>query len=213
MRRRFISLYLVLMLLCTLFKGAVTVNAEEDSLAPYYAILEEINEKLGTNYAFSSEEQLMEMGESYSDLVEFYTKMSMEEFKDYVQKAHKNATEYSNKVDCNVVVENNYEIEPLAYGKTQRYYYDTSGINYFYIVSTLYSADGEERYSRIDENGYTSLSYPYYESVSMTHSYSSGNTEVTCTYIYKKVITPYLIDSTKYSLAVTFEASGGDVYE
>lgn len=45
MSRKFVSLCMVLILLCTLFKGSVTVNAEEDSLTPYYEMLEKINEK------------------------------------------------------------------------------------------------------------------------------------------------------------------------
>lgn len=90
MCKKIISLSLIFTLLCSVFSVSITVNAKEDSLVQYRTVLEELNEQLGTDYAFPTKEQMKDNGESYSDLVQFYSKMSIDEFKDYVIRAYNN---------------------------------------------------------------------------------------------------------------------------
>ncbi|MDE6568312.1 MAG: hypothetical protein K2K70_11355, partial [Lachnospiraceae bacterium] len=135
MKKKIISLSLVFMLLCTSFTVPATVNAKEDSLAPYRAVLEEMNAQLGTDYTFPTTDQMEDNGENYADLVEFYTKMSFNEFKDYVTAAYNNEMN-DDKAEVNNLIEKEEEIAPQSYDKTQKYYYDTTSVNYLYIIST-----------------------------------------------------------------------------
>lgn len=98
MSKKFVSLSLVFALLCTLFSVSTTVNAKEDSLSPYRTVMEELNVQLGTDYTFPTAEQMEDNGECYADLVDLYTKMSIDEFKDYVITAYNNE-KYDNNVD------------------------------------------------------------------------------------------------------------------
>lgn len=208
MKKIIISLCLVLALLCSLFMLPADVNAEQNSLAPYYAVLEEMNEELKTDYMFPSAVQMEEAGESYSELVEFYTSMSMDEFRSYVRAAYDNEAK-EDKCYSDIVIDS--EIEPLAYNKKQKYYYDASSLNYLFISSTVYSADGVERYSSVDSYGHTEILYPYYTPSSMSKSFGTGYKTVTCTFSCVKYIAKNLISATAYTLKVTFSASGGNV--
>lgn len=58
MCKKIISLSLIFTLLCSVFSVSITVNAKEDSLVQYRTVLEELNEQLGTDYAFSTKEQI-----------------------------------------------------------------------------------------------------------------------------------------------------------
>lgn len=211
MSKKFVSLSLICALLCTLFTVSTTVNAEEDSLAPYRTVLEEMNEQLGTDYALPTSTQMEDNGESYTDLVEFYVAMSIDEFKDYVTTAYNNEMN-DIKTDVDNIIENEPEICPQAYTKTQKYYYDTTGKNYLSITSTAYTADGKERYSGIASYSYKGGAYPYYKPSSMSSSKSDGDTKLTCRFSCVKYIAKNLITATQYTVQVTFKASGGNVY-
>lgn len=212
MRKKCVSLILVFALLCSLFSAPITVNATENSLAPHLAVLEELNNELGTDYAFPSAAQMSEMGEDYADLVAFYTAMDMDDFREYVKNAYNNEMRKNNLENGDDVIEVEYEVSPLSYTKTQRYYYDSSTSNYLYITSTAYTADGAERYSSIDSYGYTNTSYPYYFPTSMTKTFNSGSTQVTCKFYCGKYVAKNLVSGSSYMVTVTFKASGGNVY-
>lgn len=211
MSKKFVSLSLICALICTLFTVSTTVNAKEDSLAPYRTVLEELNVQLGTDYTFPTAEQMENNGECYVDLVEFYNKMSIDEFKDYVITAYDNEKS-DNMTEVSDITEDESEISPQAYTKKQKYYYDTTGKNYLFINSTVYTADGKERYSSVDSYGHTEKAYPYYSPSSMSSSKSADFTKVTCTFSCVKYIAKNLINATNYTVKVTFKASGGDVY-
>lgn len=211
MRKKCVSLILVFALLCSSFSAPITVNAAENSLAPYLAVLEELNNELGTDYAFPSAAQMSEMGEDYADLVSYYTAMNMDDFREYVRTAYDNETKRNNLENGGSVI-GDYGVAPLSYTKTQRYYYDSSTSNYLYITSTAYTADGSERYSSINSYGYTNTSYPYYFPTSMTKTFNSGNTQVTCKFYCAKYIAKNLVSNSSYVVTVIFKASGGNVY-
>ena len=211
MCKKIISLSLIFTLLCSVFSVSITVNAKEDSLVQYRTVLEELNEQLGTDYAFPTKEQMKDNGESYSDLVQFYSKMSIDEFKDYVIRAYNNEKN-GRKTEVSDIIKDESEISPLAYTKRQKLFYDTTGKNYLYITSTFYTADGKERYSSVNSYGYIGGAYPYYLPSSMSSSKSSDFTKVTCTFSCVKYIAKNLIDATRYTVKVTFTAAGGDVH-
>lgn len=212
--RKKVILGLVFILLFSLFTvmSSEKAVAGEDSLSTYYAILAELNEELGTDYMFLTTEQLADNGESYSDLVEFYSAMSPEQFRVYIIEAHENETKGSDIFTAGDILDIGNKVEPLAASKTQRFYYDATVSNCIYIVSTVYNAEGQTRYSSIDSYGCEYTSYPYYKPSSMTRTYSSGTTKVTCTFVCAKYIGYNIISATSYTLKVTFVASGGDVY-
>ena len=105
--------------------------------------------------------------------------MGINDFIKYVKKAYRNERLgiYSR---LNYAQNMEDSISTVAYDKIQRFYYDSKWNNYFYIDSTLYSADGKERYASINHYGYNNSTYPCYKPTSMTHSKSSDCTEVTC---------------------------------
>ena len=69
--------------------------------------------------------------------------MGINDFIKYVKKAYRNERLgiYSR---LNYAQNMEDSISTVAYDKIQRFYYDSKWNNYFYIDSTLYSADGKE---------------------------------------------------------------------
>lgn len=209
--KRFLMSWLVVVV-CLLNCAPVPVAALEDELTIYLEELEKINNELGTEYGFPTEDMLDDDGKTYSDLVDFYTQMSIEAFRTYVYEAHENATQVDEKAQIYQEVADETLIQPRAYPKTQRFYYDPSSSEYLYISAILYTADGEERYSYLTDWGYSSSSYPHYKAYDMTYSYSEGWTWVNCTFSCYKVVSENLIYTTIYSVPVSFRSAYGDVY-
>ena len=101
----------------------------------------------------------------------------------------------------------------MATTKTQKYYYDASDTNnYLYIKSTIYHADGKDRYSSVNSSGYHMGSFPQYRVKSFSKSYNTGHTKVYCTFICYRYLSEYLVNAATISVNVTFTASGGDEY-
>lgn len=212
MRKKIISLSIAItLLLCTILHTSITVKAAEDELYRYRETLEKINEELGTHYSFPTQEQLKAENKSYNDLINFYTSMGINDFIKYVKKAYRNERLgiYSR---LNYAQNMEDSISTVAYDKIQRFYYDSKWNNCFYIDSTLYSADGKERYASINHYGYNNSTYPCYKPTSMTHSKSSDCTEVTCIFKCVKYVAKNLIEGVTCTLKVTFRASSGNVY-
>ena len=213
MKRNFIVCIVVaISLICSALPLPVCASEEYDELSPYYTALEDINAQLGISYAFPTEEELEENGENYSDLVAFFTAMSIEEFKSYVLEAYEN----EKNENADLLGENTEVIQDpislLSYTKTQKYYYSTSNSNYISITSTLYTGDGKERYSKVSDYSYDFTEYPYYKPSSLTTSFGSGYTSVTCTFKCSKYVAKNIINTATYTIKVTFPASGGNVY-
>ena len=213
MYKKIISFSMVLVLFYAIFlvPTRITVKANDDGLAKYRIALEELNSQLGTNYTFPTASQIEENGESYSDLVEFYTSMTISEFRNYVIMAYENE-----KNDIKIKVEdsmdNTSKIDMQSYTKRQRLFYDTKAQNYISLTSTLYSADGKERYARVNSYNYHADTYPYYKPTSMSSSKSTDYTQVTCSFSCVKYVAKNLTDATTHTVRATFRASGGDIY-
>lgn len=190
-----------------------------DALMPYREKLAELNVDLKTSYTFPSEEQLAKEGETYADLVEFYTNMTLEEFRDYVLDAYQRAiaSEDQTSAENRAVAAGNRakEIEeavPYSYSSTQRYYYTIVNYNNLYIKATCYTGDGE-RYSSINSFGESHTAYPYYDPTSMDKLFNTGRTKVACTFHCNRYLAKNLLDTDKEAITIQFTAGGGNLYK
>lgn len=211
---------LMLMLVMSSFLLTPFLKADAaDALTPYREKLAELNRELRTSYTFPSEEQLEENGESYAELVEFYTSMTLVEFRDYVLNAYQRAiaSEDQSSAENRAVAAGNLSpvidvAEPYSYGSTQRYYYTLVNYNNLYIKATCYTGDGE-RYSSVDSYGESHTAYPYYSPSSMNISYNTGRTKVTCTFHCVRYLAKNLMDDGFEGITVRFTAGGGNLYK
>ena len=217
--QKLLSLLLVMTVLTSfLLLPSVKANAV-DALTPYREKLAELNMELGTSYAFPSEEQLAECGETYADLIEFYTDMTLAEFRDYVLDAYQRAissVDQTSAVNRAVAAGNQSMVidvaEPNAYSSTQRYYYSLVNYNNLYIKATCYTGDGE-RYSAVNSFGGSHTAYPYYDPTNMDKSFNTGRTKVTCTFHCLRYLAKNLLDTERVGITVRFTAGGGNLYK
>lgn len=210
MKKHF-SMILLAIVFVVLLQGkqsyAKSTNDYHQSLQPYITILDQLNEQLGTNYAFLTEKQLLSINKDLDEMVSYYTSMGLSEFKTYVLNAHELASEKNNNIHHEVsrVVISTSPITPYAYTKEHRAYY--SQYNYLFIRSTVYYADGTERYSSINNYGYAWADYPYYYIYDFSHEFKDGNTKADCIFTCFKHLDEYLIDLVVYTIPVEFIAS------
>ena len=81
-------------------------EGEPLTLSDYQAELDKINEELGTNYSFPKEDLLKAEGRTLKDVEEFFQKMTLEEFRDYVIDASQNAFVNTLPIEHEYSVEN-----------------------------------------------------------------------------------------------------------
>lgn len=217
--QKVLSLVMIMAVMGGYLLSPVTKADAADALTPYREKLAELNTELRTNYAFPLEEQLTEEGESYADLVEFYTSMTMEEFRDYVMDAYQRAiaSEDQTSAETRAIAAGNLSrmvdvADPNAYTSTQRYYYTLVNYNNLYIKATCYTGDGE-RYSSINSYGESHTAYPYYRPSSMNVSYNTGRTKATCTFHCTRYLAKNLMDTGMDAVTIRFTAGGGNMYK
>ena len=179
-------------------------NNYYDILKPYMDELELINDELGVDYCIVSSDEMSE--EEYAEMVEFFSMMSISDFRNYIMAAHQNDI-----TNASADVLPTEQIAPAAYSNTQRYYY-SGGSNYLSINSTLYTADGYERYYSVNNGNSNMVSYPAYYATSLSSTISSDKRTVNCSFNCTKYITAYVSDTSFHVVRVTFTAGGGDVY-
>lgn len=176
-----------------------------DALSPYREMLTQLNTELGTEYTFPSEEELAENGEDYTDLVQFYTAMDMEGFREYVLDA------YQREIAAENATGSVPHVDLYAYSGIQRFYYTNYNYNNLYIECTRYTGDGE-RYSSIDSYGESHTAYPYFKPTSLDKDFNTGKTKVTCAFHCVKYLAKNLRDGKAYIKCIIFSAAGGDQY-
>lgn len=207
--KKIIDLIVILTVMGSSILSSPFSISASDALSPYREMLAQLNTELGTEYTFPSEGELAENGEDYADLVQYYTAMDREEFREYVVDA------YQREVAAENAAENATEtvphIELYAYSGTQRFYYTIYNYNNLYIKCTRYSGDGE-RYSSIDSYGESHTAYPYFKPASMDKTFNTGKTKVTCAFHCRKYIAKNLRDTKAYIKIAIFSAAGGNVY-
>lgn len=202
--------FMTFVLVCSALVVPLNVSAETfNDINVYEKELDKINKELGTDYAFPTDDVVEEGAVSKKELSKFYSSMSINEFRKYVMDAHNNEIKSKNSFDK---IENYSKIPVLksTFSKKQKFYYYSD--NYLSINAKVYRADGKERYSSVSNGEYYHNCYPYLKPTSFSKNFSSGNTKVNCNYTCTKYIAANLINGTHYNVSVTFDASGGNVY-
>lgn len=177
-------------------KNIVMAETVDNALFSYLQKLEELNDELGTNYELCATE-----GDSYDELVSFYTEMTLSEFEQYIREAH--------ETEMNDVKSDSLIVEPYS-ASSQRFYYD--GTNYFYVDSELTVENGVLRYSGIQSTGSRIVSYPGYKMTSYDFVFQNSKRNVNCTWKCVKCVAQNVIAAGSYTKSCKFTAGGGNVY-
>lgn len=206
-------------------------NAEEPlPLSAYQNELDKINAQLGTNYGFPTEELLKIEGRTIDDVEKHFQQMTLDEFRDYIYNIYQNdyynsenesndaesedeAIEYTFPVNTDDSQDAN--VGDRAYSSNQKYYYSGNTGKYLFINSTVFYADGHDRYSTIDNCGYGHLpssGYPYYVVNDFYSSISTDKRTVSCLFVCYRYTGDDIIDTGIHNVNVVFTANGGDVY-
>lgn len=201
-----LSLVLVVTLIFSHANSSLQVSAANSNLSDYITALDELNQELGSNYAFPTDEQLQKQNKSYEDMVSYYSTMTIEEFKDYIRDIHYNGAAEVASTSANATPRGYQHIQKYINGANAEYGLE----NYFEVNSTIYYADGANRYSTI--NSYRSVNYffPCYELLSAEYDISSDCKTVNFTFWCGKYLNEYLTDLTMYRIDAQFRA--GELY-
>lgn len=162
----------------------------------------------GTDYAIPNETAT---GGDYSEIVEFFTSKTLEEFDEYIASIYDGSI-YSSD-DESIKTDNTNSIMPASYKKLQRYYYWSGNKNYLWAMATIQYADGYDRYTSFDSIGCNIESYPAYKPDSQTHTYSNGYRNMTVNFRVYTFVTSDIYSESPSTVSVTFSANGGDIYK
>lgn len=201
-KRIFVSLAIILAAMLT---QPVTASANENVMKPYEEKLNQINQELGTDLKFNVEDEA-----SISQMEQFYTSMSLEEFDAYIRNAIKNAQNYDKKFETDI--KNESEIEPLEETVEQRYIYDT--VHYIYVKVNTNVEHGVRTYTAFHGAGDNNSqgSYPYYSLTSYVANFSENKKVLYCNFSCYRYIAPDICDAYATPILVNFKAGGGNVY-
>ena len=86
-----------------------TAHSESLTLSDYQAELDKINEELGTNYSFPTEDLLKAEGRTLKDVEEFFQQMTLEEFRDYIIDISQ--VGWNNPIPIDPPIEHEYSVE------------------------------------------------------------------------------------------------------
>lgn len=183
----------------------VTASANENVMEPYEEKLNQINQELGTDLRFNAEDEV-----SISQMEQFYTSMSLEEFDVYIRNAIKNAQNYDK--DLGTDIKNESGIEPLEETVEQRYIYDT--VHYIYVKINTNVEHGVRTYTAFHGAGDNNSqgSYPYYSLTSYVANFSENKKVLYCNFSCYRYIAPNICDTYATPILVNFKAGGGNVY-
>lgn len=183
----------------------VTASANENVMEPYEEKLNQINQELGTDLRFNAEDEV-----SISQMEQFYTSMSLEEFDVYIRNAIKNAQNYDK--DLGTDIKNESGIEPLEETVEQRYIYDT--VHYIYVKVNTNVEHGVRTYTAFHGAGDNNSqgSYPYYSLTSYVANFSENKKVLYCNFSCYRYIAPNICDTYATPILVNFKAGGGNVY-
>lgn len=192
-------------ILVALLAQPVTASANENVMEPYEEKLNQINQELGTDLRFNAEDEV-----SISQMEQFYTSMSLEEFDVYIRNAIKNAQNYDK--DLGTDIKNESGIEPLEETVEQRYIYDT--VHYIYVKINTNVEHGVRTYTAFHGAGDNNSqgSYPYYSLTSYVANFSENKKVLYCNFSCYRYIAPNICDTYATPILVNFKAGGGNVY-
>ncbi len=229
--------YATLLIACIIFGMTVFyyssngVKAEEPlSLGDYQKELDRINQELGINYSFPSEELLKAEGRTPNDVEKFFQQMSIEEFRDYIYTLVHIEEDWYNGVDLNKpeYSDTNSEIDhcyPLnidnsqdnddgevrSYTYTQKFYYSGEFGNYFYIRSTVFYANGHDMYASIDKYGDHASHFPCLYVTGFDSTISTDRRTVSCDFTGDLHLSEYIVSTSLAFPGIVFTANGGDI--
>lgn len=136
-----------------------------ECMQPYIKIMNEVNDSYYADMAIPTEEVISDTGADKRAIVEYYLSIDINQFKKYLIDLYMKSQEEN----CDDCME---EIMPMAYSKMQRYVFANG--NYLYFYSTVYTADGAERYGSMGSIGESHSSTPYYKPSSYDYVLKDG---------------------------------------
>ncbi len=198
--------FLALLLLLTSFSSITSIAAEQkDPLQAYKDILAEFNEEKGTSYVMiTDEEELAKTNLTIQELVDFYTSMGTDAFRDYLDEIY--VRNINTPVQSKATVIGGQQERAETY--IQPYVY--AAPNFLYLTSKVVTVNNKAYYNSVVEAGEKHLSghYPVYALYATpTYKVSDDSTSITVTYKYNIVEGPGISDLVAYSLDVTYFAS------
>lgn len=200
-----VSLLTLLTVLCVSLPN-ISYAAETNTLQKYEQKLEEINEKLGTNYKIANEQELEESNTTYAEMLAFYDAMSEEEFENYIMELHNLNIQVD---ETNSLVEYNSSNNMSRSSSVEEQYFYYNSDNYIGIETYNIKIGGISYYQGVKSYYCTKNSYPCYNIIGFTGTPSSDSTQLTCTFKCNKYLSPTIIDGNVYNINNTFTAHGG----
>lgn len=183
--------------------------ASEDVMEPYEEKLDQINQELGTNFKFNNEGEL-----SKTEMEQFYTSMSVDEFDVYMRNAIEKAQNMSNCLGEDARNDWNIDsgIQLMELTTEQRYIYDTA--HYLYVSVNINTEHGVTTYTAFHGAGDSGSqgSYPFYRVDSYVASLSENSKILSCNFSCFKCIAPNVSNTYATPILVNFKAGGGNVY-
>lgn len=189
-----------------IFSQSMSALASENVMAPYEEKLEQINQELGTDFKFNTEGEL-----SKSEMEQFYTSMSVDQFDQYIRDAIREAEDNHLDSSTTVVHDKNSEFSLMESRTQQKYIYDT--VHYIFVdvsINTEHGVTTYTDYHGAGDNG-SQNSYPYYSLSSYVASFSDNKKVLNCNFSCIKYIAPNVSNTYTTPILVYFTAGGGDV--
>lgn len=193
---------IALVVIGLIFGQVSPVYAEKEDnsyqLLPYEEELEKLNEEWGTDYKIQSED-----GYTEREMIEYFTSMSLEEFREYIEMLHE-ADIAGNEMEMEDR-NNNDKLRSLTY--SQYAYYD--GNNALRIQAEINtSSSGVKTYDSIPSYGCVQDHYPYYDpSMGATFTFSSDRKIATGRFKCVRYIGKNIIDNVHYTITCKFNAA------
>ena len=227
--KRILSIVFSLVFICVQFSSVYASSIYLDPLKVYKDRLMELNEELGTNYAICSDGTL-----SDKELEEFYQKMSMAEFDEYIYSLYQldmenpvqemtedkvmeqfgtldlaslnSAKEMEEESACS-------DFTTYDSSKKQKYYYTGFKPHCFTVdFATGVNSNGKKCYTGIRGMSYYSAAYPYYTIEGYAGSFKKNYRQANIAFQSFKYLSPGLIDTGIHYLDCIFKIYGVHVY-
>ena len=187
----------------------MTTFASENVMEPYEEKLDQINQELGTNFKFDDEGEL-----SKSEMEQFYTSMSVEEFDVYIRNAIKKEQNIGDFFGADTRNDWNIDsgIELMEVSKEQRYIYDT--VHYLFVDVNINTEHGVTTYTAFKGAGDSGSqgSYPFYRVKSCAANLSEDCKILSCNFSCYQYVAPNIYNTYDTPILVSFRAGGGNVF-
>jgi hypothetical protein len=203
-----------------------------DPLIVYRKRLSELNNIFNTQYTLPSDDDV-----SYEKMVNFYLKMSISQFDDYIRSLHqvdmKSKREMSNSIQSEITIENNltdkevfgdgtsgittYAAQESGIKRHRLYYRPVYGGKDNFLFARFYvgkNSKGKKAYTGLEKTGSKIYSYPAYKNIKkdFVYVFTNNNRKVICGFLCHRYISQYVMDATIYKITCTFAINGGHIH-